>query len=85
VTSQAEMFDKPRVHTRLPGEGYAASPGSGPKGETCGSCGNHREKRWKVNGQQRGFNKCALVKRSWSKTTDIRLDAPACLHWIKQT
>jgi hypothetical protein len=74
---QEELFDKPRQHTKLPGDGYAASPGSGPKGETCSSCAN-----CKKLGR---FNKCGLVKRKWERSTDIRLDAPACLHWKPPT
>lgn len=78
MTRQSEMFDKPRRFTELPGAGYAATPGMGPKGETCGSCGNCRKLRPKGRS---AYNKCLLVKRAWSKETDIRLDAPACLHW----
>lgn len=81
MTRQAEMFEKPRVHTVLPGKGYAASPGSGPKGESCGSCANCRRYRNRSGGS--AYNKCTLVSKPWDKNTDIRLDAPACLHWKK--
>jgi hypothetical protein len=73
---QGEMFSKPKRFTELPGAGYAATPGMGPKGETCDTCVNCRKIRGRGN-----YNKCALVKRSWTKETDIRLDAPACVHW----
>ena len=78
MTRQSELFDKPKRFTGLPGAGYAGTPGLGPKGETCGSCSNCRKVRARTS-----YNKCALVKRAWSKETDIRLDAPACLHWGK--
>lgn len=81
MSRQEEMFSKPRRFTELPGAGYAATPGLGPKGETCGSCGNCNRYRLQSGA---GYNKCGLVKRHWSKETDIRLDAPACLHWKKQ-
>ena len=96
---QSEMFDKPRIHTELPGHGYAATPGSGPDGETCGGCGNCK----RFDKGKTKFNKCIVIKRrsfaeiaaegmrrgrsvtfrGWSRATDIRLDAPACLHWRK--
>lgn len=77
MPDQGEMFDKPRKHTKLPGEGYAASPGSGPRGETCRSCRHLR----RLDGRKATWNKCRLVKWSSTKNTDIRLDAPACLRW----
>lgn len=82
MPGQSELFPKPRQHTELPGDGYAASPGSGPKGETCGSCGRCKKVRFEREGRTAGWNKCGLVKRAFSKSTDIRLDAPACLHWL---
>lgn len=75
---QREMFSKPRRHTQLKGDGYAASPGSGRKGETCGTCAHVR----RCTGGTARWNKCAMVKRAWDRSTDIRLDAPACLHWV---
>ncbi|HEY9545021.1 MAG TPA: hypothetical protein VIR56_03375 [Solimonas sp.] len=74
---QGEMFNKPRKHTELKGHGYAARPGSGPSGETCKTCA-HLQRR---QGSSATWNKCGLVKRGFSRDTDIRLDAPACLWW----
>lgn len=53
--------------------GYADKPGTGPKGETCGSC-KHRTGR---------FPKCLLIEGSWTRTrrTDILVRAAACSKW----
>lgn len=55
--------------------GYAASPGTGPTGETCGSCKHlARGRRWA---------KCELVRGKWtrSRTTDVLVRAHACRRW----
>ena len=52
--------------------------GSGPEGETCGSCKN--KKRFEA-GSSRGW-KCGLVKpRGSSSASDIRLKWAACVMW----
>jgi hypothetical protein len=56
--------------------GYAAPPGTGPQGETCGSCKHiHREEK---------YRKCSLNRAAWTggPRTDILARAPACLKWI---
>lgn len=63
-------------------QGYAAPPGTGPRGETCGSC----EFAVRRNGGKRNFWKCAKLLRLGGKWTagygtDIRLKSPACKHW----
>lgn len=58
--------------------GYAWRPGTGPEGETCGSC-KHLVRR-----QYSGtFLKCALMRDQWTRggATDIRARAPACKFW----
>lgn len=80
---QLEMFDKPRQFTRLTGDGYAASPGSGPAGETCKTCAHCRRHRLIRKSGVSGWNKCAMVRKSFGPGSDIRLDAPACVHWTK--
>lgn len=67
-----------RVHGKhyRPTQGYAASPGTGPAGETCGSCAHCvRRKR---------YYKCGLNQASWtaSRATDILKHAPACVRWV---
>ena len=70
VTASGKVrYDRPH--------GWAAPPGSGPANETCGSCGNAR----KVNGGQKDYWKCALVRPTSCPATDIRLKWPACAKW----
>lgn len=52
--------------------GYPAAPGTGPTGETCGTC---------VHAVQvDGFYKCKLIESKWTHGygTDIKLKSPAC-------
>lgn len=58
--------------------GYAAQPGSGPKGETCGSCAHCV---WKE--MAKSYLKCGKVRATWTggPGTDIRARAPACSFW----
>ena len=55
--------------------GYAALPGTGPAGETCGSCA-HASRRHR-------YAKCRLLRARWTHgiKTDIRLRTPACSRW----
>lgn len=58
-------------------KGYYKSPGSGPQGETCGSCGHaccHR-------GASKNYWKCDRVRPTHGPGTDIRLKAAACSGW----
>ena len=55
------------------GAGYLASPGTGPAGETCGTCAHCQPSG--------GWYKCALVQQTPGKGTDISRRAPACLAW----
>lgn len=69
-----------RKPTKL--NGYAAPPGTGPKGETCQSCAHYaRLERAKV------YLKCLLVKARWTggPGTDIRAKSPACAGWKAKT
>lgn len=58
--------------------GYAASPGTGPTGETCGTCKHHV-----VKAMAKRYHKCGLMRACWTGggKTDIRVKAPACLRW----
>ena len=59
-------------------KGYAAMPGTGPKGETCGSCDHLVRKRL-----ARVHRKCGLMERHWTggEGTDVLTTAPACRSW----
>jgi hypothetical protein len=48
----------------------------GPRGETCGSCKNHRVRH--MGGR---YHKCALGPDSHGHATDIRVRWPACVKW----
>jgi hypothetical protein len=54
-----------------------AEPGSGPSGETCGSCRN----KYRTTGFARTYLKCALVPPTRGPGTDIRAKTPACARW----
>ncbi len=56
----------------------AALPGSGPSGESCGSCG-HLVRREMA----RVYLKCGLMRAHWTRGpgSDIRARAPACRNW----
>lgn len=61
--------------------GYAARPGSGPKGKTCKGC-QHYVRRQSGNGV---YLKCALLERCWTHGygTDIRAGSPACVMFVE--
>lgn len=64
-------------HSTKP-QGYAAPPGTGPEGQTCGSC-----KHCCFKQLRRRFYKCRLMARTWTwgRGTDINLSSPACKRW----
>ncbi len=57
---------------------YAARPGTGPEGETCGSC-RHLFR----NQLARTYLKCSLMRALWTGGggSDIKARAPACSKW----
>lgn len=62
--------------------GYAWKPGTGPAGETCGSCKHHfRNQMAKV------YHKCSLSESRWTggRATDILVRSPACKFWEADT
>jgi hypothetical protein len=73
------LADPPKKKRSYAASGFPASPGSGPKGETCSSCANCV----KLTHRGENFHKCAVLKARWTKSpkTDIRLAAPACELW----
>lgn len=61
--------------------GHAARPGTGPKGETCGSC--HYLVRSYAS---RLYLKCGLSRGRWTggTATDVLARDAACSKWEKQ-
>ena len=59
--------------------GYAFRPGTGPAGETCGSCAHLCAR----TGGNKAYWKCGLLKAVWTcgPGTDIRCKSPACRKW----
>lgn len=57
---------------------HAALPGTGPVGETCGSCANLYRKR-----MGNTYLKCALTRAQWTggAGTDVKARDPACSKW----
>jgi len=57
---------------------YPAQPGTGPEGETCGSCEHHH-----VRVFANRYHKCILMRDHWTAgdASDIRVRSPACLEW----
>ena len=60
--------------------GYRFPPGSGPAGQTCGTC-SHAYRTQHGNGL---FWKCELVKPTRGSGTDIRKKSPACSAWNRK-
>jgi ribosomal protein L37E len=65
----------------LKARGHAAFPGTGPAGETCGSCGAYISQR--AYGGGKTFPKCALARDRWTRgsASDVRKQDPACAKW----
>jgi hypothetical protein len=57
--------------------GYAYHPGTGPQGETCGSCRfDERYRRWHKCGHE-----AARHKQTGGRGSDILVSAAACKYW----
>lgn len=59
-------------------QGHVAPPGTGPEGETCGTCKHlcHIQ-------MSRAYLKCELNRAAWTHggKTDVRAKDPACRRW----
>lgn len=57
---------------------HAAPPGTGPAGETCGSCAHLYR-----NHMAKTYLKCALCRHKWTGggATDVKARDPACSKW----
>ena len=71
-----------RKDGRLRRKGYAARPGTGPKGQRCYSC-QHCMRT--VHDGVRS-HKCHLVASRWTHggESDIKHGAPACRDWARK-
>lgn len=59
-------------------KGHAAPIGTGPTGETCGSCRHLYRNR-----MAKTYLKCKLRQRFWTggRGSDVRARDAACRHW----
>lgn len=85
VPSQMPLMALPEHVLKNPGvrvRGHASVPGSGPKGETCGSCDHVRSR----SGSARTYTKCALTQSKWTggAGSDVRRKDPACIKWTQK-
>ena len=60
--------------------GNAAPIGTGPDGETCGTCKHCWARR-----MSKRYYKCGLVRSTGGPKTDIRLKWAACSRWEART
>lgn len=76
----AAPLTKARKSKRNPTKprGYFYHPGSGPAGETCGSCQHIFRNRL-----AKTYLKCSLNSAKWTggPGSDIRARSPACKYW----
>ncbi|SDA13121.1 hypothetical protein SAMN02799622_00915 [Methylobacterium sp. UNC378MF] len=70
--------ERKRLKAGTTPKGYAALPGTGPAGETCGSCAHVVRRQ-----MARVYLKCGLMRRGWTAgiASDVRAKAPACSRW----
>lgn len=82
-----DLFGKPIATPQPPKPGrrigYAARPGTGPKGQRCNTC------RFCIVVTQSGerVRKCELKAPIWTTTdeTNVKHNAPACKMWERKT
>lgn len=67
---------KPPVH------GYAARPGTGPKGQRCNTCVSMQRV---LQAGARSY-KCEIRAAEWrpGPETDVKHNAPACSYWERK-
>lgn len=73
----SEFVEPKKRKDPLP-RGHIMSPGTGPKGETCGSC-EHLFR----NQMAKTYLKCELNRVRWTggRATDVRAKDQACSKW----
>jgi hypothetical protein len=82
--TETEARDLLKRKTPIP-RGHYFTPGTGPAGETCGTC-KHRVLRGNSEGRGRGHQKCGLNRANWTHgpRSDIRAKDPACKFWERE-
>jgi hypothetical protein len=72
--------ERKQLRRRYQPRGYAALPGSGPQGETCGGCKHLVRRR-----MSKTYQKCRLMEAHWTggTGTDVQARSPACRNWEK--
>ena len=76
MQEQADLYGG----TKHPAQPLVPAPiGSGPAGQTCGTCGH----RVHVSSGENRYQKCALVRRHWThgEGADIKAAWSACRYW----
>ncbi len=63
-----------------PDRAHPAPPGTGPAGQTCGTCAAC----WHCPTTRRRYYKCNLMPHSNGPATDIALKTPACRHFTRR-
>ena len=73
-----ELPDAPPPKKTGQAKGYAAKPGTGPEGETCGTC-----KFIRTKDMAKRYHKCWHNRHNWTSGpgSDIRVRSPACGMW----
>lgn len=78
TVEQAKEIERKGKRKTMP-NGNAAPRGSGPAGETCGTCRH----AYNSGSSSKSYYKCQLVKPTRGIGTDIRLKWAACNRWGK--
>ena len=80
LTAQ-DIWDRARRRKEPEPRGHAAMPGTGPEGETCGSC-RHLARIRLAN----TYLKCALNEARWTggRKSDVRAKDAACAKWQRR-
>jgi len=81
--SESDLWNQPmgafkRKRSNTKPNGHAGSPGSGPKGETCGTCKHLCRVQY-----AKTYLKCELVRSQWTHGpgSDVRAKDAACWKW----
>lgn len=78
-----DLFGQPITEAKpVHHHGHPTRPGTGPKGETCGTC----EHRVHVKSGRHTYQKCRLIRANWSHGpgTDIKKKDAACALWAQK-